>query len=260
MRCRPTGKGCLRAVLAAACGAALIGVGGCASGRAQGSGVVMLPPRGAPSATSQYPGLIAPAPASSQAAAAPAPAKRAGPYAAAVPVSANPRTPSRPPAGAAAAYRLRSGDPIIIYLRGIPGQDQELSDVVDESGNISLPYINMVQAGGKTTTEIEQAIRKAYVDQQIYKQINVSVVMPSRSYFVRGEIRQAGRFPLVTGTTIVQAIAAAGGFTEFADVSNVEVIRGSQRFRVNVRDLEKRPERDREVEAGDVIIVHRSFF
>ncbi|MFH0954137.1 MAG: polysaccharide biosynthesis/export family protein, partial [Verrucomicrobiota bacterium] len=158
------------------------------------------------------------------------------------------------------AYRLKPGDPLVIYLRGIPGQEQQIEDIVDESGVINMPYINVVQAGGRTTTELEQTIRKAYLDQQIYKYITVNVVVPARSYFVKGEVRQPGRFPLVSGMTIVQAIAGAGGFSEFADRGNVEVIRGTRRFRVNVRELEQHPERDRELEAGDVITVQRSFF
>jgi polysaccharide export outer membrane protein len=162
-----------------------------------------------------------------------------------------------------AAYHLKPGDSIVVFLRGIPGVpggEQQLDDVIDENGEITLPYINTVQAGGKTTTQVEQTIRKAYLDQQIYKYITVNVVVPSRSFYVRGEVRGPGRFPLTSGVTILQAIAAAGGFTEFANPGKVEVVRGSEHFRVDVDELEKHPERDKQLEAGDLIIVGRHLF
>ena len=158
---------------------------------------------------------------------------------------------------------MKAGDPIVIYLRGIPGipgGEQKMEDIIDENGAINLPYLGSIQAGGKTSTEVEQAIHKAYIDQQIYKYITVNVVVPSRSYYVRGEIRQPGRFPLMSRVTVIQAIAAAGGFTEFANPSKVEILRGDERIPVNAAVLERHPERDKEIEAGDVIIVQRSFF
>ena len=160
-------------------------------------------------------------------------------------------------------YRLKAGDPIVVYLRGIPGVpggEQQMEDIIDENGAISLPYVGSIQAGGKTSTEFEQTIQKTYLERQIYKYITVNVVVPSRSYYVRGEIRQPGRFPLLSRVTVIQAIAAAGGFTEFANPSKVEILRGNQRLRINAAEFEKYPERDKEIESGDVIIVQRSFF
>ena len=161
------------------------------------------------------------------------------------------------------AYHLKAGDPIVIVLRGIPGVsggEQQIEDVIDENGSINLPYVSAVQAGGKTSTELEQTIQKTYIDQQIYRYITVNVAVPGRSYYVRGEIRQPGRFQLLSRVTVVQAIAAAGGFTEFANPSKVEILRGNQRIRIDVAEFEKHPERDKEIESGDVIIVQRSFF
>ena len=151
----------------------------------------------------------------------------------------------------------------MVYLRGIPGVpggEQQIEDVIDENGAITLPYVGNILAGGKTGTEIEQLIQKTYIDQQIYKYISVNVMVPSRSYYVRGEVKQPGRFPLLSRVTVIQAVAAAGGFTEFANPSKVEILRGSQRIRVDVAEVEKHPERDTEIESGDVIIVQRSFF
>ncbi len=156
------------------------------------------------------------------------------------------------------AYKLKPGDQIIIALRGIP-QSEKIEDVIDEGGYITLTYIDRIRAAGKTTSELEQDIRQAYIDGKIYKNISVNVIVPGKSYYVRGEVKQPGRFPLPTGTTLVQAIAGAGGFTEYANPKKVFVIRGDTKMTVDVRDLEQNPHRDLELEAGDVIVVDRSF-
>ena len=157
-------------------------------------------------------------------------------------------------------YRLKPGDPVIINLRGIPGGDQQIEDQIDENGAVTLPFINMVQAAGRTSSELEQAVRKTYLDQQIYKYVTVNVIVAGRSYFVYGEVRAPGRFALGPGVTVLQAIAGAGGYTEFANKGKVEILRGSAVIELDARELEKRPEKDRPIESGDQIIVRRSMF
>jgi protein involved in polysaccharide export with SLBB domain len=160
---------------------------------------------------------------------------------------------------AASVYLIKPGDPVVVHLRGIP-QEQEIEDQVDEMGKINLPFINEMTAAGKSSSELEKEIRSAYIDQQIYKNIMVNVILPSQSYFVRGEVRQPGRFPLSSGVTMVQAIAAAGGYTEFANSKKVQLLRGNKADYYDARSFETHPEKDVAIEAGDVIVVHRSVF
>jgi polysaccharide export outer membrane protein len=162
------------------------------------------------------------------------------------------------PAAEAGVYRLKPGDPLTVYLRGILPRDDQIQDVIDESGFINLPYINAVLASGKTTSELEDEIQRRYIDGKIYKQVTVNVVMLSQGYFVRGEVKQPGRFDLITPVTLVQAVAQAGGYTEFADPRKVRLIRAGQTSEINVRDLEADPRKDLSIEAGDVIVVPRS--
>lgn len=158
---------------------------------------------------------------------------------------------------------MKSGDPISIALRGIPGYaggQQNIEGILDENGAINLPFLNIVQAGGKTASELEREIRSRYINEGYYRDLGVNIFIPSQSYFVRGEVRGPGRFQLTGGVTILQAIAASGGYTEFANARRVELLRGDQRSIVNMREIEKYPARDKELEAGDVIIVPRSAF
>ena len=256
----------LKRLILTICMLALLGPAGCRT-RNRYSYVMPPPAKPAPAVDYSRPALMAPAPILSVSTSSPASGIKPAANPAPVPQSPAPvvrrDSAATSTMSSSTAYHLKAGDPVVVYLRGIPGVpggEQSIEDIVDENGAINMPYVGAIQAGGKTSTELEQTVQKAYIDQQIYRYITVNVVVPSRSYYVRGEIRQPGRFPLLSRVTIVQAIAAAGGFTDFANPSRVEILRGNQRIRVDVAEFEKHPERDKELESGDVIIVQRSFF
>jgi polysaccharide export outer membrane protein len=155
-------------------------------------------------------------------------------------------------------YRLKVGDPVIIHLRGIYPRDEMVEDLVDEDGKVTVPLIGDIQAAGKSTSQLEADITKLYISGNYYKAITINVVMPSRTYYIRGEVRAPGRYPIVGVVTIMQAIAAAGGYTEFASQRNVKLIRNDTTTSINIRSIERNPDRDLPLESGDVIIVERS--
>lgn len=158
------------------------------------------------------------------------------------------------------AYTLKVGDGIQVYLRGIPMADV-IEDIIDENGKISLPLVNEIQAAGLTASDLERSIRKTYLDQDIYRNITVNVVVPTRYYFIQGEIRAPGRFQIMSATRVSQAIAGAGGYTEFAS-GQVVVKRGGQVFKTirNARKLERVPEDDILLEPDDIVEVKRSLW
>lgn len=166
--------------------------------------------------------------------------------------------PAEAPLGV--TYRLRAGDPIVIFLRGILPKDDQIEDIIDEGGYIKLPYLDNILAAGKTTSQLENEIQRLYIDRQIYRHITVNVVMPSQSYYVQGEVKIPGRNPIVTEISLLQAIATAGGTTDFADETKVFVIRGGQSRRYNLKEIKKKPELDVRIEPGDVIRVDRSIW
>lgn len=158
------------------------------------------------------------------------------------------------------AYLLKVGDVIQIFLRGIPVADA-IEDVIDEEGMVSLPLINEIQAAGMTASELERNIRRTYLDQDIYRNIAVNVVVPSRFYFIQGEVRGPGRVQLLSATRVSQAIAAAGGYTEYAS-GQVLIKRGGKIVKTirNSRRLERTPEDDILLEPDDIIEVKRSLW
>jgi len=162
------------------------------------------------------------------------------------------------PSTGGASYRLRSGDTLIVHLRTT--QLEQIESLVDENGDVKMPFIGTVRAAGLTASELEDRIQKDYIEKKIYRYLTVHVLVPTRSYFVRGEVRAPGRFSLIGSVTVLQAIATAGGYTDFANMSDVRLTRGDKTIQLNAKDIERNPEKDVEVEGGDTIIVKRTWY
>jgi polysaccharide export outer membrane protein len=86
------------------------------------------------------------------------------------------------------------------------------------------------------------------------------------NYFVFGEVKRPGAYPLEKETNILEGITIAGGFTDKASPSRTRVIRvgatGQQVLEVDMNDVIKRGQRDKAVrlQANDVVVVPESFF
>jgi len=157
-------------------------------------------------------------------------------------------------------YRLRALDPLVITLLGIP-QEKQMDVVIDEHGNITLPYVeDPVQAAGLTTSALEREIQRIYTEGEIYRNITVNIQTHAKIYYMEGEVRRPQEYALSRRITLLQAIAAAGGSTEYANIKKVTITRNGQIMTFNAEKIEKHPELDVPVEAGDRIKVHRSFF
>ena len=158
-------------------------------------------------------------------------------------------------------YRLKTGDTLFISLSGSGGLNEEIETVIDDEGAIKLRYIGSVKGEGLSSTELEREIEAEYTERQkIYKDVTVRVVVPNTFYFIGGEVRQPGRFPLVGRVTLSQAVVSAGNFTEWADESDVILVRNNERVMINFKKIKQNPNLDVELLAGDVITVERSTF
>ena len=164
------------------------------------------------------------------------------------------------PATSDGVYQLKVGDVVQVFLRGIPSPEV-VDGNIDEHGMISLPLINEVVAVGQSASELARSIRQTYLDRGLYKNISVTVAVPTRFYFIQGEIRAPGRYQLVTATRLSQAIAGAAGYTEYAS-GQVLIRRGGKVFKSirNARRLERTPQDDILLEPDDIIEVKRSLW
>jgi polysaccharide export outer membrane protein len=157
-------------------------------------------------------------------------------------------------------YTLKVLDPLYISLLGIP-QEKEIETVIDEYGEITLPYIqDPVQASGLSISALEREIQRIYTEGGIYRNITVNIQTSAKTYFMEGEVARPQEYGLNRRITLLQAIAAAGGYTEYADKKDITITRHGEIIKVNAKDLEKNPELDISIEPGDRINVDRTFY
>lgn len=160
---------------------------------------------------------------------------------------------------------LRAGDQIEIRLGGVPSE--EVSQVtgvytVDGDGFINLPHIGKVRAAGATQSQLQGAIESSYKTQQIYTNPSITLAVPNTARFVDvgGDVRAQQRVPFTADLTVLGAITAAGGFTEYADQTKVKLLRDGKVIMINIKDVRKDPSKDLKLKPGDKIQVPQSFW
>jgi polysaccharide export outer membrane protein len=158
---------------------------------------------------------------------------------------------------------IRTGDTLRINFSDLPIIVQSpIEERVKDDGTITLLESQTFTAAGKTRGQLEKEIHDRYVP-DYYKKMTVSVLPKSDTqfYFVDGEVKMANRQVYLSRTTVLKAIASAGGFTDFANKGNVTLTRVDGRtVKVNCKKAQKDPRLDLEVFPGDKIWVPRRIF
>jgi polysaccharide export outer membrane protein len=133
---------------------------------------------------------------------------------------------------------------------------------VRPDGKISLPLLNDVQATGLTAMQLATVISEGLKKYITNPQVTVSVTeINSRRIYVTGEVLKPGTFPLLPNMTVLQALSSSGGFTQFARVKNIYVLRKEEgkdvKHPFNYKEVVsgKNPEQNIMLEPGDVIVV-----
>jgi polysaccharide export outer membrane protein len=133
---------------------------------------------------------------------------------------------------------------------------------VRPDGRISLPLINDVVAAGMSPQQLAGSLTEKLRKYLNEPQVTVIVTqINSQRVFVVGEVLRAGAFPLIPGMTVLQALSSAGGFTTFADVKKIHVMRLQNGKHIelafNYRDVLKgdNPDQNIKLEPGDTVVV-----
>lgn len=151
-------------------------------------------------------------------------------------------------------YKLGPGDHLRINV--FNQKDLTGEYLVDGTGLLAFPLIGSVQAGGLTAHELERAItNKLKPDYLRDPNVNV-VVLTYRPFYIVGEVKTPGSYPYVSGMTVINAIALAGGFTYRAKESSFYLMRADKDGRKNRMDATP----DTSVQPGDVITVRERYF
>ena len=134
---------------------------------------------------------------------------------------------------------------------------------VRSDGKISLPLVGEVQAAGQTPLKLESEIAnrlKSYISEPevtvMVQQIN------SQKFNVLGQVLHPGSFVITNSPTVLDAVALAGGFRDFAKQKSIYVLRqnpdGTQsRLSFNYKEVIKgiKPEQNVKLQPRDTVIV-----
>jgi polysaccharide export outer membrane protein len=124
----------------------------------------------------------------------------------------------------APAYTLDSGDRIRIVV--FRHEDLSGEFEVDGGGTFAMPLIGTINAAGLTARQLEERIATRLKDGYLVDpQISIEV-LNYRPFFILGEVNAPGSYPYVSGMSVINAIALAGGFTYRAKEDAIEIQRG----------------------------------
>ena len=165
-----------------------------------------------------------------------------------------------PQVAAATASKLQPGDEIGVSVYQEPDLNVART-VIDPAGNVSLPLIGQIHAGGLSTQELASEIQRVYGEQFLRDpRTNVVLLEPTpRVLAVEGEVRKPGVYAVEREYTLLSALALAGSTTETARLNQVLVFRtiNGQRAgaRFDISDIRGGRSPDPQVYPGDVIVV-----
>lgn len=160
--------------------------------------------------------------------------------------SARGHVPSHMPTGRGWVYTVGSGDILSVIVFNHPeltlpaGPQRSAAESgfqVSSDGTINYPFIGQVVARGRTPEDIRREISQSLSFFIPDPQVEVRIAaFNSQSVVVSGEVRNPNRQSLTTvPLSLVEAVNAAGGFTDAADLRGVTVQRDGRVYPVDVR-------------------------
>jgi len=156
---------------------------------------------------------------------------------------------------------IGAGDVLQVFVWKEPELTREAAVRVD--GRITVPLLGDIQAAGRSPQQLGKELGRELGRFLEAPQVTVGVSQPNSSrFYVVGNVARAGQFPLGSRLTVLQALAIAGGFGEYAKTDSIVVIRdenGTQTvIPVNYKKLESGRDlasQNVALKPGDVIVV-----
>jgi polysaccharide export outer membrane protein len=169
-----------------------------------------------------------------------------------------------PEAGTSTDYRLTAGDKLRIEVY----KDTQLSQSLQirPDGKITLPLVGDLPAAGRTPIELRDAIGgalKPFMENPVVTVIVTEATPPPVGLVhVMGEVNKPGALPLTGGPmSVLQALAMAGGFTDFADRKDIRILRkgkdGMESIKFNYKEAlnDSNKREPVQLQPGDTVIV-----
>ena len=172
----------------------------------------------------------------------------------------SPDAPTVAPLGS--DYRIAPMDTVSVKV--FKSEDLTGDYQVDLTGHISMPLVGEVEAANMTTAQLDERLTQV-LGQKYFERPDVSVGIKAstrRSVTVDGAVKQAGTFPIAGPTSLMQAVALAGGTSEDANARRVAVFRsiGGKREAAafDLAAIRHGQSQDPQIYPGDIVVVDGS--
>jgi polysaccharide export outer membrane protein len=182
------------------------------------------------------------------------------------PASAAAATSAQPPASPVTkphddSFVIGNDDLLAINVWKEPDISRQIP--VRSDGRISLPLVGEVPAAGRTPLQLEQDIAAKLRNYIAEPEVTVMVQqINSEKFNILGQVVKPGSYSLTHATTVLDAIAVAGGFRDFAKQKGIYILRqnptgGQSRVAFNYKNVikGKNPEQNIKLEPRDTIVV-----
>lgn len=161
-----------------------------------------------------------------------------------------------------AGYKIAPMDTLTVKVFKMPDLSGDYE--VDLAGNISMPLIGELRAYDLTTAQFDDSLTHK-LSEKYLENPDVSVGIKSstrRSVTVDGAVSHAGSYPVNGPTTLMQAVAAAGGAREDANIRRVAIFRTiagqRQAAAFDLQSIRHGQAKDPPVYAGDIVVIDGS--
>lgn len=181
------------------------------------------------------------------------------------PVAVDRSTVERPVPAEPPAYRLGKRDVLDVYVMNHPemsSQRVNLGEIagttVQDDGAVHLPVFGAIDAEGLTLEQLRQRLAEEAARYLVDPQVTVEVRRyASQRFYVLGAVRSPGVFAADGTTTLLDALALAGGAAEAADLEAASVVRDGALLPINVADVVYRGDlaRNMRLQGGDLVYV-----
>lgn len=124
-------------------------------------------------------------------------------------------------------YTIGPADVLQIIVWKEPDLTREVTVRFD--GVIAVPLLGDLSVAGQTPTQLAAQLAKDLKRFIELPRVTVSVTQAkSARFYVVGQVQKSGEFPLAGPTTVLQALALAGGFKDFAKTESIVIVRKNQ--------------------------------
>lgn len=175
-----------------------------------------------------------------------------------VPASAQPAPDvARRALDAVGDYQIGPADVLQLVVWKEPELTREVTVRLD--GRITVPLLGDVLAAGRTPAQLTEDLARGLGRFVETPRVTVGIAQPNSSrFYVVGQVAKPGEFPLPRRTTVLQGLALAGGFRDYAKLDAILIVRQDQTvLPVNYKRLEEGKDISQNVllRPGDTIVV-----